>query len=176
MQDNTDQTELPTGTFKGLSMIVATDSENGIGKNNQLMWHLPNDLKFFKKVTSGHTIIMGRKTFDSLGKPLPNRRNIVISRQQDLEIPSVEVFDNLGNAIKACEKEEEFFVIGGGEIYRQALDFAQQVYLTKVDTIGGADTFFPELNAKDWEVKWRQEHQKDEKHAYNYTFLILQKH
>lgn len=168
--------EVPLGKFTGLSMIVATDQENGIGKNNQLLWHLPNDLKFFKKVTSGHSVIMGRKTFDSLGKPLPNRRNIVISRQTDLKIDGVEVFDNLGNAVNACKNEDEYFVIGGGEIYRQALPLAQQIYITKVNATFNADTFFPELEALNWEVKWKQEHQKDERHAYDYSFLILKKH
>lgn len=175
MQINEDQ-DVPLGQFKGLSIIVATDQENGIGKDNKLLWHLPNDLKFFKKVTSGHTIIMGRKTFDSVGRPLPNRRNIVISRQPDLQIAGVEVFDNLGNAINACKNEEEYFVIGGGEIYRQALTLADQIYMTKVDSSFNADTFFPEIAALEWEVEWRQEHQKDEKHAHDYTFLIIKKH
>ncbi len=175
MQINEDN-EVPLGKFKGLSLIVATDQENGIGKDNQLLWHLPNDLKFFRKVTSGHTIIMGRKTFDSVGRPLPNRRNIVISRKPDLKIDGVEVFDNLGNAINACKNEDEYFIIGGGEIYNQALEKADQIYLTKVEGDFNADTFFPEIEAKTWEVKWRQEHQKDNKHAYDYTFLILKKH
>lgn len=172
MQINEDQ-EVPLGKFKGLSLVVATDQENGIGKNNQLLWHLPNDLKFFKKVTSGHTVIMGRKTFDSVGKPLPNRRNIVISRQPDLQIEGVEVFDNLGNAVNACKNEDEFFVIGGGEIYKQAMPLAKQIYITKVDASLNADTFFPDIEALTWEVAWKQKHQKDEKHAFDYTFLIL---
>ncbi len=172
----TEDNEVPLGKFRGLSVIVATDQENGIGKDNQLLWRLPNDLKFFKKVTTGHAIIMGRKTFDSVGKPLPNRRNIVVSRQPNLKIEGVEVFDNLGNAINACKNEDEFFVIGGGEIYKEALPFAQQLYLTKVDATLNADTFFPELKAIEWEVKWKEVHQKDEKHTYDYTFLILKKH
>lgn len=175
MQNNEDN-EVPLGKFKGLSLIVATDKENGIGKNNQLLWHLPNDLKFFKKVTSGHSVIMGRKTFDSMGKPLPNRRNIVISRQADLKIQGAEVFDNLGNAINACKNEDEYFVIGGGEIYRQALASTDHIYITKVNANFNADTFFPSLDAQKWQVVWKQEHQKDEKHAHDYTFLILKKH
>lgn len=175
MQITEDQ-EAPLGKFRGLSIIVATDKENGIGKDNQLLWHLPNDLKFFKKVTSGHSVIMGRKTFESIGKPLPNRRNIVISRQADLQIDGVEIFNSLEQAIDSCKSEDEYFVIGGGEIYRQALANASQIYLTKVDETFNADTFFPNLEALNWEVKWRQEHQKDEKHAYNFTFLILKKH
>ncbi len=175
MQINEDN-EVPLGKLKGLSLIVATDQENGIGKDNQLLWRLPNDLKFFKKVTSGHSIIMGRKTYESVGKPLPNRRNIVISRQADLKIEGVEVFDSLENAINACKTEDEYFVIGGGEIYRQALTKADQIYLTKVDVTLNADTYFPDLEASKWKVEWKQKHQKDEKHAYDYTFLILKKH
>ncbi len=171
-QDN----QIPLIGFKGLSLIVATDEENGIGKNNQLLWHLPNDLKFFKKTTSGHTIIMGRKTYDSIGKPLPNRRNIVISRQADLQIEGVETYTDLANAIASCAHEQEYFVIGGGEIYKQALAHVKQIYLTKVAGTFNADTFFPTLNALEWEVIYKEEHQKDEKHAYNYTFLILKKH
>ncbi|HEX7365571.1 MAG TPA: dihydrofolate reductase [Pelobium sp.] len=175
MQINEEQ-DVPLGKYEGLSIIVATDLENGIGKDNELLWHLPNDLKFFKKVTSGHTIIMGRKTFDSIGKPLPNRRNIVVSRRPDLQIEGAEVFSNLGNAINACKNETEYFVIGGGEIYRQALPFASQIYLTKVNFSFNADTFFPEITALEWKIDWRQEHQKDEKHAFDYSFLILKKH
>ncbi len=167
---------IPIGEFKGLSLIVATDDENGIGKNNQLMWRLPNDLKFFKKVTTGHTIIMGRKTFDSIGRPLPNRRNIVISRQQHLIIEGAEIFPDLESALKTCDSEHEYFVIGGGEIYRQALPLAQQVYLTKVAAVLQADTFFPVLNAGDWQLVYKDEHQKDSTHAYNYSFLILKRH
>jgi len=161
---------------KGLSLIVATDKKNGIGKNNQLLWHLPKDLQFFKKTTSGHPIIMGRKTFDSIGKALPNRRNIVISRQADLVISGVEVYPNLAAAVAACTKEEEIFVIGGGEIYQQALPIANKIYLTKVDHQFDADTYFKNLDLKDWEVIFKEDHLKDEKHLYNFSFYILVKH
>ncbi|MFC5284030.1 dihydrofolate reductase [Pedobacter alpinus] len=171
--NNNQDNQIPEGGFKGLSLIVATDEENGIGKNNQLLWHLPNDLKFFKKVTSGHTIIMGRKTYDSIGKPLPNRRNIVISRQANLQINGVEIYPNLDAAIASCKNEEECFVIGGGEIYKQALPFVKQIYLTKVASTFNADTFFPTLNEIEWEVVFKEEHQKDEKHAFDYAFLII---
>ncbi|OAQ38333.1 dihydrofolate reductase [Pedobacter psychrophilus] len=160
----------------GLSLIVATDSENGIGKNNQLLWHLPNDLKFFKKTTSGHTVIMGRKTYDSIGKPLPNRRNIIITRKKDLKIEGVEVFNSLEKALNACANEEQAFVIGGGEIYREALPLIHQIYLTKVHHQFNADTFFPSIDALDWEVIFKEDHQKDEKHAFDYSFLILKRH
>lgn len=161
--------------YKNLSLIVATDTENGIGKNNQLLWHLPEDLKFFKRTTSGHTVIMGRKTFESIGKPLPNRRNLVISRQENLKIEGVEVYKNLEDAIKACADENEAFVIGGGEIYQQALPITQKIYLTKVHHQFDADTFFPMLDAAQWEVLSTEDHSTDEKHLYPYSFIILQK-
>ncbi|MBK0382320.1 dihydrofolate reductase [Pedobacter sp. SD-b] len=158
-----------------LSLIVATDQENGIGKNNQLLWHLPNDLKFFKKTTSGHSIIMGRKTFDSIGKPLPNRRNIIISRKKDLKIEGVEVYNNLESAVKACADDEEPFIIGGGEIYRESLPFVKHIYITKVHHHFNADTFFPKIEALKWEVIFKEDHQKDDKHAFDYSFMILKR-
>ncbi len=161
--------------MKNLSIIVATDNENGIGKNNQLLWHLPKDLQFFKKTTSGNPIIMGRKTFDSIGKPLPNRRNMVITRQNDLEINGVEVYHDLNTALKECEAEKEVFIIGGGQIYKQALPLTQKIYLTKVHHEFDADTFFPSINAEDWEVILREDHFKDEKHQFDYSFIILER-
>lgn len=173
MDTNPNQ-QLPAN-LKGLSLIVATDEENGIGKDNQLLWHLPNDLKFFKKVTSGHTIIMGRKTFDSIGKPLPNRRNIVVTRQQGLQIEGAEIYPDLETAIASCGQEGQFFVIGGGEIYRQALPLASQIYLTKVAHTFNADTFFPVLSANDYMIIYNEKHEKDAKHAFDYTFSVLKK-
>ena len=167
--------QVPLVGFRDLSLIVATDEENGIGKNNQLLWHLPNDLKFFKKTTSGHTIIMGRKTYDSIGKPLPNRRNIVITRKENLKIEGVEVFNDLETALLACADDEEAFVIGGGEIYKEALPFVSQIYLTKVHHQFNADTFFPKIEALNWSIKFKEDHQKDDKHAFDYSFLILRR-
>lgn len=158
-----------------LSIIVATDEENGIGKDKQLMWHLPKDLKFFKNTTSGHTVIMGRKTFDSIGKPLPKRRNIVITRQNNLNISGVEIFNTLADALKACADEEEVFVVGGGEIYNQALPLAHKLYQTKVHHTFNADTFFPEINPSEWNLISREDYPKDEQHLYSFSFLILSK-
>jgi dihydrofolate reductase len=169
---NTNQNTL---SYSNLSIIVATDQQNGIGKNNQLLWHLPNDLKFFKKVTSGNTIIMGRKTYESIGKPLPNRRNVVISRNQDLKIEGVEIFDNISSAIQACVNEEEVFIIGGGEIYKQALDLTSKIYLTKVEANCDADIFFPEFKQEEWETISEEDYEKDDRHAFNYTFSILKR-
>lgn len=140
-----------TRTDKPLvSLIVAISLNNAIGRNNQLLWHISEDLKYFKKVTSGHTIIMGRKTWESLGRPLPNRRNIVISRSQKA-IEGAEVFPAIEDAIVACDTEKEVFIIGGGEIYKQTLPIANRLYLTIVaQMIDDADTFFPVIDFTQW--------------------------
>ncbi|RZM29544.1 MAG: dihydrofolate reductase, partial [Pedobacter sp.] len=112
-----------------VSMVVAIAENNAIGKDNQLLWHLPRDLKHFKTITSGHTVIMGRKTFDSVGKPLPNRRNIVITRNTELSIDGVEVVNDLKSALRLCAAEEEVFIVGGAEIYKQAMPDTGRIYL-----------------------------------------------
>lgn len=133
-----------------VSLIVAISLNNAIGRNNQLLWHIGEDLKYFKKVTSGHTIIMGRKTWESLGRPLPNRRNIVISRSQKA-IEGAEVFPSIEDALAACNTEREVFIIGGGEIYKQTLPIANRLYLTIVaQMIDDADTFFPVIDFTQW--------------------------
>lgn len=158
-----------------LSIVVAISENNAIGKNNQLLWHLPADLKHFKAITSGHPIIMGRKTYDSIGRPLPNRRNIVITRQTDLTIPNVELVNSLQEAIALCEKENEVFVIGGAEIYKQALSLTNRIYLTIVHQNYEADVFFPELNESEWKEVAKDYHQADEKNNVAYTFSTLER-
>ncbi|ADY52597.1 dihydrofolate reductase [Pseudopedobacter saltans DSM 12145] len=158
-----------------VSIIVAIDENKAIGKNNQLLWHLPNDLKFFKKTTSGHTIIMGRKTFDSIGKALPNRRNIVISRNKNLKIEGAEVYSSIDQALNTCKNEQEVFIIGGAEIYKQAEPITDKFYITKVHHQFDADTFFNNLNLNELNEIWREENHADERHLYDYTFLILEK-
>lgn len=159
-----------------IHIIVAASENNAIGKDNKLLWHLPNDLKYFKSVTSGHPIIMGRKTFDSIGRPLPNRLNIVISRNSYESTENLVYCNSLPEAINiAKEKDEEIFIIGGGEIYRQSLPLAHKIHFTKVHTEIAGDTFFPELNENEWEVESSTFHPKDEKHQFDYTFLIYRK-
>ena len=153
-----------------ISLIVAVDEKNGIGKDNQLPWHLPADLLHFKKITTGFPIIMGRKTFDSIGKPLPNRRNIVISRQEDLEINGVEVCHSLNSAILLCKDESEVFIIGGAQIFEQSLNIADSLYLTVIQNDFDADTFFPELDKNQWKETSNQSHEPDEKNIYSYIF------
>jgi dihydrofolate reductase len=158
-----------------LSIIVAVAENNAIGKNNDLLWRLSADLKYFKKITSGHTIIMGRKTFDSIGKPLPNRRSIVITRDKDLKIEGAEVVNSLAAAISLCEKESEVFIIGGAEIYHQALPKANTIYLTKVHRSYDADVFFPELLPNEWKEVSREDYPADEKNEVPYSFCVLKR-
>lgn len=157
-----------------LQLVVAIDEQGGIGKNNQLLWHLPADLKHFKEITSGHPIIMGRKTYDSIGKPLPNRRNIVITRQKDLHIEGAEVVNSLAEAIDLVKDEKLAFIIGGAEIFKASLPLVNQIHLTIVHHTFDADTFFPEINPAEWLELSKEEHQPDEKNAFPYTFITYQ--
>jgi dihydrofolate reductase len=158
-----------------LSIVVAISTNNAIGKNNQLLWHIPADLKHFKEITTGKTIIMGRKTFDSIGKPLPNRRNIVITRQPELTIAGVEIVNNLKDAIELCKIETEVFIVGGAEIYKQALAFTNCIYLTTIHQSYEADSFFPALNPKEWKETDSITHPADEKNSVAYTFSTLER-
>lgn len=155
-----------------ITLIAAVSANNVIGKNNQLIWHLPSDLKHFKQLTSGHAVFMGRKTYDSIGKALPNRRNIVISRTiKNLE--GCEVVVSLKEGFKLCADEEVVYVIGGAEIYREALPLADQIQLTRVHQDFDGDTFFPEINPKQWREIKREDFNPDEKNAYAYSFITL---
>lgn len=131
---------------------------------------MPADLKYFKAVTSEHTVIMGRKTFDSIGKALPKRRNIVITRQENFNAPGCEVMSNLQEAIDACLDEEEVFVVGGAQIYRQALPVADKLYLTRIDHEFEGDTRFPDFSLTDWKLVTLLRNHKDEKNPYDYSF------
>lgn len=157
-----------------LYAIVAHDLNRAIGGGNDLLWHLPNDLKFFKEKTRGFPIIMGRKTFDSLGRPLPGRRNMVVTRQADWSAEGVEVFTTVEAAVAALNGADGF-IVGGGEIYRQSLCMVDVLYATVVHTqIEGADTWFPEYLDGFTEVE-REDHPGDERHAYAYSFVKLVK-
>ena len=156
-----------------VSIVVAIAENNAIGKDNQLLWHLPADLKHFKQVTTGHTIIMGRKTYDSIGKPLPNRRNIVITRSSGLQIPGVEVTDSVAAALALCTNEEEVFIIGGAEIYKSTMGLTDRIYLTRVHQSYEADAFFPEIDLAQWKETNVEKHLPDEKNDVAYTFSTL---
>jgi len=157
-----------------VSAIVAIGQNNAIGKNNQLLWHLPNDLKHFKDITSGHTIIMGRKTFDSVGKPLPKRRNIIITRQ-DISIEGAEVVHTIDQALALCKGEEEVFIGGGAEIYKMAMPKTDRIYLTVVHQSFDADAYFPEIDQNEWKETERENHAADEKNDIPYSFITLER-
>ena len=157
-----------------VAIIVAIGENNAIGKNNQLLWHMPKDLKHFKDVTSGRTIIMGRKTFDSVGKPLPRRRNIVVTRQ-DITIPGCEVVKSIEDGLALCKGEDEVFIGGGAEIYQLAMHLTDRMYLTIIHQNFDADTFFPEIDYKQWKETAREDYQPDEKNPYPYSFITLER-
>jgi len=156
-----------------VSIIVAVANSNAIGGNNQLLWHISADLKMFKRITSGHAIVMGRKTYESIGKPLPNRQNIVITRNRELTLPGADVVESV-DAAKAIAKGEELFIIGGGEIYSQAISLADRVYLTRVWADYKADTFFPEIDMSIWKEVSREDFPA-EGETPAYSFILLEK-
>lgn len=160
-----------------LSAIVAAGENNAIGKDNDLLWKLPDDMKFFKNTTSGHAVIMGRKTLESFGRPLPNRENIVVTRNEAYRPEGVHVCHTLKEAIQLAEEmeENECFLLGGGEIYRQGLAFCDRIYLTRVHADFDAEVFFPEIDPKEWKEVQRSHHPRDERHAYSFTFLTYER-
>lgn len=160
-----------------ITLIAALAENNAIGNENKLLYWLPNDLKRFKALTTGNTIIMGRKTFDSLPKgALPNRRNIVLSRQKDLVIENAEVFNSLDEALAHCGKQEEIFIIGGASVYEEAIKQADRLCITHIeDTPNNADAFFPEISKDIWKITSNEVFQTDEKHQYAYRFTDYQR-
>ena len=151
-------------------MIAAVAENNALGKDNDLLWHLPNDFKRFKEITTGHHIIMGRKTFESFPKPLPNRTHVIISRQKDFSKEGCIVVQDLEKALAVCPKNEDVYIIGGGEIYKQFLPFADQLDITRVHNSFDADVYFPEIDLEIWQLSSETVHQKDEKHLFDYSF------
>ncbi len=151
-------------------MIAAVAENNALGKNNDLLWHLPSDFKRFKELTSGHHIIMGRKTFESFPKPLPNRTHIVVSRHKDYLLEGCIVVENLEKAIAICPKNEDSFIIGGGQIYSQSITLADELDITRVHHSFEADVYFPEIDSDIWDLTSETFNPKDEKHLYDYTF------
>jgi dihydrofolate reductase len=162
-----------------ISIIAATDKNRGLGFGNKLPWHLPDDLKRFKELTKGHAVIMGRKTFESIGRPLPDRKNIVISRNTEYVAPGCVVVGSMDAALAEAGKDAdptaEVFIIGGGEIYNLGLQYAHKMYLTSVDTEIPADVRFPEFNEREWSLVATEFHQQDEKHPHPFTFKIYEK-
>ncbi|AWG25142.1 dihydrofolate reductase [Flavobacterium kingsejongi] len=153
-----------------ITMIAAAGENNELGKNNEMIWHLPDDFKRFKSITTGHHIIMGRKTFESFPKPLPNRVHIVITRQENYTKEGCIVVKSMEEALQIAPKNEEVFIIGGGEIYTLGLPYADKIYLTRVHGTFEADAFFPAINLDQWKISSSEYHPKDEKHTIDFTY------
>lgn len=164
-----------------LSIIVAMANNHAIGKDNQLLWHLPEDLKYFKRITMGKPIVMGRKTFESIGRPLPGRLNIVITRQKDWQHEGVKVVHTIDDALQVAEAKslidgvDEMMVIGGAEIYKTALPNADRLYLTRVDAEIDGDAFFPEVDEATWVEVDRESFSASGHNPYDYAFCLLEK-
>lgn len=160
-----------------ISLVVAAATNHAIGKEGKMPWHLPNDMKHFKNVTWGMPVIMGRKTFESLGKVLPGRKNIVVSRQPGFQPEGTVVVKSIEDALFVAKEADanEVMVIGGGEIYKALFDKARRIYLTRVEAEPEADTFFPSLHPRQWHLLSQQRHEADEKNDYNYSFELWER-
>lgn len=158
-----------------ITLIAAIGQNNELGKNNQLIWHLPADLKHFKKLTTGHFIIMGRKTFESIGKPLPNRTTVIITRDKDYKVEGCLTANSLDNALDLAKKEATPYIIGGAQIYNQALKIADKLEITHVHQSFEADVFFPKIDLTIWNETKREFHQTDEKNEFDYSFVSYQR-
>lgn len=159
-----------------LSMIVAMGENRMIGKNNQMPWHLPDDLKYFKAQTLNKPVVMGRKTFESIGaRPLPQRPNLVISRNPDFKAEGVQVFGSVDAALAALQDYPEIIIMGGGQIYAQWIDQVDQLYITEVKASPEGDTFFPPIDQQAWLEVSRHTHPADERHAFAFDFVVYQR-
>lgn len=161
-----------------LSIIVAMAHNRVIGLDNQMPWHLPADLAWFKKNTLNKPVIMGRKTFESIGRPLPNRHNIIISRHEDREVkPNISWVKSIDEALQLANTQQssETFIIGGGNIYNQVLPIVNRLYLTHIDADLQGDTYFPDYSPEQWQVIYQEDHLADDKNSYPYQFQILER-
>lgn len=155
-----------------ISIVVAVGKNGAIGKDNKLLWHLPDDLKFFKRITTGHPVLMGRNTFEAIGKPLPNRRNIIITRNKNYTADGTEVLHSIDEALELVKDSEAIMIIGGADIYRQILPRTDRVYLTVVGAEPPADKYFEHLNPAEWKLIEETHHTIDEKHAYSFDMQV----
>ena len=158
-----------------LSLIVAMARNRVIGAEGKIPWHLPHELQLFKRLTMGHHIVMGRKTFESIGRLLPGRTTVIVTRQPDYAVPGAIVANSFDAAIAACGDDDEIFVIGGAEIYRSALPRAHRIYLTTVDAEPAGDACMPEFDPRDWREHSTESFAADERHAFGYRFSILER-
>lgn len=155
-----------------ISLIVAVSSNHVIGKDNTLPWHLPEDLKRFRALTTGHHIIMGRKTYESLGRLLPDRTTVIVTRNSSFQVEGAVVVHSLNKAIEACASDSEAFIIGGAELYQQGLQYAQKLYLTQVEAVVEGDAFFPPIDTKIWQEIARESHVSAKGLAFDYVTFI----
>jgi dihydrofolate reductase len=158
-----------------LSIIVALSENNVVGINNQLPWHLSADLKRLKSITMGHHLIMGRKTFESIGKPLPGRTNVIITHNKEYKAEGAVVVSSVKEALETAKNDSEAFIFGGGEVFKETLPMVNKIYMTKIHQTFNGDTFFPELKSNEWKETFREEHQPDEKNQYRYSFINLER-
>lgn len=160
-----------------LSIIVAVAKNNVIGKDNQLIWHLPEDLKRFKRLTTNHTIIMGRKTFESLGRVLPNRKHVILCNDAEMNIDdeNVEILDDISKLKKYKDSEEENFVIGGATIYKLLMPYADKMYVTHIKEEFEGDVYFPEISKNDWKITEREKGLRDEKNPFDYEYVTYER-
>lgn len=158
-----------------ITLIAAAGENNALGKDNDLVWHLPDDFQRFKKLTTGHHIIMGRKTFESFPKPLPNRTHIVITRQKEYAPEGAVSVNSLEEALEIAKNDSQPFIIGGGEIYNLAMEKADKIELTRVHGTFEADAFFPEINKEEWDLVTSISHTKDGRHKYSFTYLTYER-
>ncbi len=160
-----------------VSILVAMAKNRVIGRNNALPWQLPPDLKRFKELTMGHHIVMGRKTYESIGRPLPGRTSVIITRQPDYQVPGAIVVASIDQALKVCsegkEVDQEIFVIGGAQIYRQSLGLCQRIYITEIQQEFDGDTLFPELNQQEWREISREKYRLNDGDGLEYHFVVL---
>ncbi|WP_449536640.1 dihydrofolate reductase [Ferdinandcohnia sp. Marseille-Q9671] len=159
-----------------ISLLLAMDKNQLIGKDNDLPWRLPADLAYFKRVTMGHPIIMGRKTYDSIGRPLPGRENIIVTRDKTYHAEGCKVIHSIEEIVTLSENtEQELFVIGGAEIFKEILPYSDRLYITEIEEEFEGDTYFPAFDKADWKVISKEKGIKDEKNQYDYTFLVYEK-
>ncbi len=158
-----------------ISVIAAIGENRELGFGNKLLWHLPDDLKRFKEITRGHSVITGRRTYESIGRLLPDRKNIIITRNKNFKVEDAVIVSDFEEALEKCKGEDEVFVIGGGEVYKEALPHSDKLYLTEVESEFEADTHFPAFDKSEWKKMSEEFHPKDEKHLYDFTFKIYEK-
>ncbi|QOR65155.1 dihydrofolate reductase [Cytobacillus suaedae] len=158
-----------------ISLLVAMDNNRLIGKDNDLPWHLPADLAYFKLVTMGHSIIMGRKTFDSIGRPLPGRENIIITRNKEYKADGCKVIHSIEEVLELNQNDKELFIIGGAEIFKEVLSHADRLYITEIDAVFEGDIFFPDFPLNEWQIISSEKGPKDEKNPYDYHFVVYER-